>query len=168
MGTITIRPVDDGQWSIVAWLWQCFRHDLAPVVSALPYADGRYQTQGLPERHTPDRVTYLAWLPHPKTHEPAPVGFAVVDGLAADRRSAAALWVAPAIRQEGVGRQLALDVMGRHEGPWAIAFQHDNPGAARFWRRVADEAFGPGGWREDRREVTGAPSAPPDHWIETT
>jgi hypothetical protein len=163
-----IRPVEDDQWSIVAWLWQCFRHDLAPAVSGLPYADGRYQTRGLPDRHTPDVATYLGWKPHPKTHRPAPVGFAVVDGLTGDRRSLAALWVAPVVRHEGVGMELALHAIGRHPGPWAMAFQHDNPAAARFWRRAANAAFGSEGWREDQREVTGVPDAPPDHWIEST
>ena len=63
---------------------------------------------------------------------------------------------------------LALDVIGRHDGPWDVAFQHDNPAAGRFWRRLADSAFGPGAWRGDRREVEGAPGAPADHWIEST
>lgn len=48
-----VHPVAPEQWEIVAWLWQCFRHDLALIVSGLPYADGRYQTQGLrTERRT--------------------------------------------------------------------------------------------------------------------
>ncbi len=64
--------------------------------------------------------------------------------------------------------ELGLDVIGRHPGPWAVAFQHDNPTAGRFWRRLADAAFGSEGWREDRREVPGVPGAPADHWIETT
>lgn len=168
MNAITIRPVEDDQWDVVAWLWQCFRHDVAPAVAALPYADGRYQTAGLPERHTADSATYLAWRPHPRTNESAPIGFVVVGGLSGERRSLDALWVAPAVRQEGVGMELALDAIARHPGPWAVVFQHDNQAAARYWRRVADEAFGPGGWREDRREVTGAPGAPADHWIEST
>jgi predicted acetyltransferase len=168
VGAITIRPVDDDQWPVLAWLWQCFRHDLAPAVSGLPYADGRYQTQGLPERHTPDETTYLAWRDHPNTGQPAPVGFAVVSGLTAERRSLSALWVAPVVRREGVGLDLAVDVIGRHQGAWQVAFQHDNPAAARFWRRVGDAAFGPAGWREDRREVPGRPDAPADHWIEST
>ena len=42
---LSIRPVTDDQWPIVAWLWQAFRHDLAPIVRGLPYADGRYQAE---------------------------------------------------------------------------------------------------------------------------
>ncbi len=167
MRAIDIRAVTDDDWTTLAWLWQCFRHDLALVVGGLPYRDGRYQTRGLPERPVPEVTAYLAWSAHPKTGEPAPVGFAVVDGLTAERRSIAALWVAPVVRSEGVGRALALDVLSRHEPPWAVAFQHDNENAGRFWRRLADVAFGPNGWTEVEREVPGVPAAAPDHWIES-
>src|SRR5262245_9908695 len=89
-----VRPVGAGQWEIVAWLWQAFRQDLAPVVSGLPYADGRYQTGELKNYPSPDGVGYLAWRPHPKTGEDAPIGFALVDGLTGERRSLVAQWVA--------------------------------------------------------------------------
>ncbi len=167
MASIDVRPVGDDEWEVVAWLWQCFRHDLAIIVSGLPYADGRYQTRGLPSRPSADVAGYLAWRPHPNTGQAAPIGFALVDGLTGDRRSLAALWVAPVVRREGVGRRLALDVIGRHPGPWAVAFQHDNVEAGEFWRRVADKAFGCDAWREEERRVPGVPSAPPDHWIAT-
>lgn len=164
---LDIRPVESDEWAVLGWLWQCFRHDLADVVGGRPYADGRYQTRGLPESPDRDVAAYLAWSPHPRTGEPAPVAFAVVDELTGPRRSLAALWVAPVVRSSGVGRLLALDVHGRHEGPWTVAFQHDNPAAGRFWRRVADEAFGADGWREERRVVPGVPGAPADHWIDS-
>jgi predicted acetyltransferase len=162
-----VHPVGEDQWEIVAWLWQCFRHDLAMIVSGLPYADGRYQTGELREFPRPDGAGYLAWRPHPKTGEDAPVGFALIDGLTRERRSLMALWVAPVVRREGVGQQLALDVIARHPGPWSVAFQDDNRGAGDFWRRVANAAFGTGNWRESLRDVPGLPSAPPDHWIES-
>ena len=167
MEQMEIRQVDGADWVVVAWLWQCFRHDLATVVSGLPYANGRYQTRGLPDGSSSDVATYLSWRPHPRTEEPAPIAFAVVDGLANARRSLAALWVAPAARRDGVGRRLAVDVIARHEGPWSVAFQHDNVPAGTFWRQVADEAFGVARWKETQRSVPGVPSAPPDHWIET-
>jgi predicted acetyltransferase len=75
------------------------------------------------------------------------------------------MWVAPVVRREGTGWRLALDVIGRHPGPWSVAFQHENVEAGRFWRRVADEAFGREGWREEERPVPGVPGAPSDHWI---
>lgn len=146
-------------------MWQCFRHDVALVVSGLPYADGRYQPRGLPAGASADVAGYLAWRPHPSTGEDAPVGFAVAKGLTGERWSVAALWVAPVVRRDGVGRQLALDVIQRHRGPWTVAFQRDNGPAAAFWRGIADESIGPDRWREDERAVPGRPDA--DHWIES-
>jgi hypothetical protein len=165
--TLDVRPVGDQEWGTLAWLWQCFRHDLAPFVSALPYADGRYQTSGLPQAPSADTAAYLAWRPHPSTGEAAPVGFAVVDGLREPRRSVDAFWVAPVLRGTRAGRVLALDVLARHPGPWTIAYQRDNALAGRFWRRVADLAFGADGWTEEIRPVPGRPDVPPDHWIES-
>jgi predicted acetyltransferase len=164
---VSVRPVRDDQWEIVAWLWQLYRHDLALVVNGLPYADGRYQAARLKEFPSPDGAGYLAWRAHPKTGEDAPVGFAVVDGITGDRRSVVAFWVAPAVRREGLGRRLAIDVLARHDGPWSIGFQHGNVGAGKFWRDVADEAFGPGRWSEEQRPVPGLPGVPPDHFIES-
>jgi hypothetical protein len=86
---VRIAVVPENQWTIVAWLWQVFRHDLAPVVNGLPYADGRYQAAELDKYPSPDGAGYLAWRKHPKTGEDAPVGFAVVDGLQQDKRSIA-------------------------------------------------------------------------------
>jgi hypothetical protein len=100
VNAIQIRPVGSDEWDVVAWLWQCFRHDLAMIVSARPYPDGRYQTRELLEHPSPQRIGYLAWSPHPKTGDVAPVGFALVGGLLADRRSMTALWVAPVLRRE--------------------------------------------------------------------
>lgn len=163
----SIRPVLDDQWEVVAWLWQLFRHDLATIVDGLPYADGRYQARELARFPSAKGVGYLAWRPHPKTGEDAPIGFAVVDGVDGERRSLLGFWVAPAVRREGVGRALAIDVLARHEGPWSIAFQHENVGAGVFWRAVADAAFGPGRWTEAERPVPGLPDVPPDHFIES-
>ncbi|MEW1960802.1 GNAT family N-acetyltransferase [Kineococcus sp. NPDC059986] len=167
MASIDVRPVHGQEWEVLPWLWQCFRHDLALAVSALPYPDGRYRAQDLPPGPDEDHAAYLAWRPHPKTSEPAPVGFALVEGLTRQRRGLAALWVAPTARRGGLGQELALDVLGRHLGPWSIAFQHDNPTAGRFWRAVAEVAFGPGGWREEQRPVPHRPDVAPDHWVES-
>jgi predicted acetyltransferase len=163
----SVRPVSDDQWVIVAWLWQLFRHDLAPVVNGLPYADGRYQAAQLQRFPSPDGAGYLAWQAHPNTGEDAPVGFALIEGLTGDQRPVAGFWVAPAVRREGIGRRLAIEVLSRHEGPWSIAFQHDNVGAGRFWRKIADTVFGPGRWSERQRPVPGRPHVPPDHFIES-
>lgn len=167
-GGITVRPVADDQWQIVAWLWQLFRHDLAPIVSALPYAGGRYQAAPLAQFPSANGAGYLAWRAHPKTGADAPVGFAVVDGLLGERRSMVGFWVSPVVRREGVGRLLAIDALSRHSGPWSIGFQHENVVAGVFWRAVADEVFSRGGWSETQRPVPGLPNVPPDHFIEST
>ncbi len=164
---VDIRRVTDGQWDVFAWLWQLFRHDLAAVVNGLPYADGRYQAAPLASFPSRDGAGYIAWRAHPKTGEQAPVGFALVDGLLAQRRSVVGFWVAPVLRREGLGRALAMDVLSRHPGPWSIGFQHENTGAGTFWRAVADDAFGPGRWSETVRPVPGLPDVPPDHFIES-
>ena len=75
-----------------------------------------------------------------------------------------AFFVVRAARRSGLGRALALETIAHHPGPWEIAFQDENPPAARFWRGLADAAF-PGGWREERRPVPGKPDLPPDVWI---
>jgi predicted acetyltransferase len=164
---VRIAAVAGDQWPVVAWLWQAFRHDLALIVNGLPYADGRYQAAELDKHPSPDGAAYLAWRPHPNTGTDAPVGLAVVDGLLGGRRRMAGFWVAPAARRDGVGRQLALDVIARHPGPWLIGFQHDNLAAELFWRAVADTAFGAGRWTETLRPVPGRPHVPADHIIES-
>ena len=166
MGFI-VRPVSEDQWSIVAWLWQSYRHDLATIVNGLPYADGRYQAALLDEFPMVDGAGYLAWRPHAKTGEDAPIGFAVIKGLEGEKRSIEGFWVTPVVRREGVGTQFARQILSRHEGPWRIAFQHDNIGAGIFWRNVANMVFGPGRWSEEQRPVPGLPTAPPDHFIES-
>lgn len=165
---VSVRPVSGDQWVIVAWLWQAFRHDLAPVVNGLLYADGRYQAAQLRRFPSPDGAGYLAWRPHPVTGENAPVGFALIEGLIGDQRSVTGFWVAPAARRAGIGRRLASEVLSRHEGPWSIGFQHGNASAGRFWRETADTVFGPGQWLERQRPVPGRPHVPPDHFIESS
>ena len=162
-----VMPVADEQWTIVAWLWQSYRNDLATVVNGLPYSDGRYQAARLDELPSEDGLAYIAWRPHPKTGEDAPIGFAVINGLTGDRRSIEGFWVAPVVRREGVGTLFAQQILARHEGPWTFAFQQENVTAAVFWRNVANDVFGVGKWFEVERPVPGIPMAPPDHFIES-
>lgn len=163
----SVRPVVDGQWEIVARLWQLFRHDLATVVNGLPYSDGRYQSAQLNGFPSADGMGYLAWRAHPKTGEDAPIGFALVTGVESDRRSVLGFWVAPAARREGVGRDLAIETLTRQGGPWTIGFQHENVRAGAFWREIADVVFGPGRWSEQQRPVPARPELPHDHFIES-
>jgi ribosomal protein S18 acetylase RimI-like enzyme len=167
--TTSIRPVGPDEWELVAWLWQAYRSDLAPIVQGLPYADGRYAHGSLDGYPGPFRAGYLARRPHPHTDARAPVGFALAARHDDGRWHMDAFWTAPAARRDGVGLRLASHVVEQHPGPWTIAFQHDNVGAGGFWRRVATQLFGPGGvaWTEELRPVPGRPQVPPDHWIET-
>jgi predicted acetyltransferase len=142
-----------------------FRHDLATIVEGLPYADGRYQHATLARFPSSNGSGYIASRPHPKTNGPAPVAFALVEGIASDRRTIEGFWVAQVVRGEGVGDALARVVISSHDGPWTIAFQHANVAATTFWRRVANESFGPGNWTETTRPVPGRPDASPDHFI---
>ena len=162
---MALRPVADDQWSIVAWLWQVFRYDLALIVDGYPYADGRYQTAPLAPFPSPDRAGYLVWRPHPNTGEDAPVAFALVDGLRGAGGSVGGFWVAEQRRRTGLGRWMALEVLALHPGAWSIGFQHENRPARRFWPAVADAAFGPEGWTEREQAVPGRPHLPPDHVI---
>ena len=165
-GTV-LSPVADDEWPVVAWLWQAFRQDLADVVQGLPYADGRSQAAPLRAFPSTDTAGYLVRRPHPNTGEEAPVAFALVDGLEGPTRTVVGFWVAPPLRRTGLGRLLALEVLARHPGPWEIGFQHENPSAGAFWRRMADAAFGAGGWVETTRPVPGRPHVPADHVIRT-
>jgi predicted acetyltransferase len=164
---VTVRPVADDEWGVVAWLWQDFRHDLGVIVNGFPYADGRYQHAWLDEYPRPDGAGYLVWQPHPNTGEDAPVAFATVRGVGSGTCTMQSFFVVPAARRGGLGRRFALDLVGRHPGAWAIPFQRDNTRAGDFWRVVAGEAWGDA-WTETAEPVPGKPDLPPDHWIRTT
>lgn len=153
----------------MAWLWQAYRSDLAPIVHARPYADGRYAHGELDAYPAAGRIGYLTWQPHPNTGADSPVGFALVSGLDGERRHMDAFWTAPTARCGGLGLILASHTVRQHPGPWTIAFQHDNTAAGGFWRRVATAEFGAEGeaWVETLRPVPSKPDVPPDHVIES-
>jgi predicted acetyltransferase len=162
-----LRPVAEDQWGIVGWLWQAYRADLSAVVHGLPYADGRFAHGPLDAYPAADRAGWLAWAVHPNTGAPAPAGFGLVSGIGGAARTIDAFWVAAAARRSGVGRRLAVDLLGRYPRPWTIAFQHDNATAGHFWRAVATDAGGTA-WTEEERPVRDRPDVPADHWITTT
>lgn len=162
---LQLEPVKDTEWDVLRWVWQLFRYDLAAVTDAYPYGDGRYQARILDGTPSPDLAAYIVWRPHPKTSERAPVAFALVDGLTGPRRSIAGFWVLPKLRRTGAGRELALEVLRTHPGPWLIGFQHNNTSAGPFWRSVAEQAFGEKQWIETRSPIASRPDEPPDHII---
>ena len=143
----------------MAWLWQAYRSDLAPIVRGLPYADGRYAHGPLDGYPGPDRAGYLGLAAAPEHRLRRPVGFALVSGLDGERCHMDAFWTAPVARRGGLGLELASYVIEQHPGPWTIAFQHDNTAAEGFWRRVATAAVRPRGRGLDRGGATGARQA---------
>lgn len=165
---VRIAQVGDDQWEVVAWLWQAFRQDLAGGVvdGSFPYGDGRYNARQLADYPGPGREGWLAWSPHPRTGEDAPVGFALVRDIGTPDQALRQFFVVPAARRTGVGARLAAHVLAQHPPPWTVAFQDANAPATAFWRRVFAEAFGES-WVESEEPVPGRPDVPPDHWLRT-
>ena len=68
-----------------------------------------------------------------------PIGFVFVHGLTGTVRRLDQFFVVRSQRRAGVGRAAAEATVRRHPGRWEVAFQNENPVAARFWRRLAVE-----------------------------
>ena len=75
-------------------------------------------------------------------------------------------FVVRSARRTGLARTFAEHVVRAHPGPWEIAFQDDNVGAARFWRRLGAEVLA--GTTEDARPIPHKPYLPPDRWLTGT
>lgn len=161
MTGVRLREVVPEERPLVERLWQLYRHDLSEFRGTLPDAEGRYPLHRLPGffAEDPDRRAYLV------LSGPSVVGFTLVRALTERPASIAEFFVVRAVRRQGVGHRAAEELLVRaHPGPWQIAFQEENPGAARFWRQVASDVAGTG-WREERRPVPGKPHLPPDTWL---
>lgn len=66
----------------------------------------------------------------------APVGFALVQRVAAALRTVAEFYLEPAQRRRGVGRAAATLLFDRFGGEWQIAALQRHPVAVRFWRET--------------------------------
>ncbi len=156
---VSVRPVSGTERPILDRLWLMFRHDLSEFRSVLPNPDGTFRSDrmsaGLQE---PGWAAYLFWSAD------RPVGLALVRALDEPVRVLNAFFVVRGLRRAGVGTDACREVLARHPGPWAIAFQDDNLAAVRFWRRLATAVAGPE-WTEERRPVPGQADVPPDVWI---
>jgi predicted acetyltransferase len=140
-------------------LWQLYRHDLSAFRGSMPNADGLYKPGPLPAYFgDPDRCGYLIYT------AAVPAGFALIYGLSGGTRAIGEFFIVRAARRRGLGRAAAMQILQRHPGPWEMAFQEENPDAARFWRRLVADATG-GAYREERRPVAGKPEIPPDTWL---
>ncbi|MGW6919385.1 GNAT family N-acetyltransferase [Kitasatospora sp. NPDC054939] len=164
MEPTTLQPVTPELHPLVERLAGLYWHDMSEFLGHLPDAEGRYTFRPLPRfLHEPDRDALVI------RYGDRPAGFALTRRMAEDpdgRTSIGAFFVVRALRRHGVGRQAALQLLHGRPGRWGIAFQDANPGAARFWRRIADEAVG-AAWREEKRPVpaTAPAGTPPDTWI---
>jgi predicted acetyltransferase len=156
---VTVREVAGESRAVIERLAQLERHDLSEFRGTLPNADGVYEVRWLPLFfEDAERRTYLIEC------DGALAGFALTRPLDGGVTSLTAFFVVRALRRRGVGRKAALELLRQRPGKWGIAFQEENPGAARFWRRVATDAVGPA-WVEEPRPVPGQPDLPPDIWI---
>jgi predicted acetyltransferase len=125
----------------------------------MPDDEGLYTLGPLPSYFgDPDRCGYLI-------HSgPVLAGFALVRGLSAEPLVMGGFFVVRAARRQRTGYEAATELLRLHPGRWEIAFQEENPGAARFWRRVGADVAG-AACEEERRPVPGKPEIPPDTWL---
>ncbi|GAB3971256.1 GNAT family N-acetyltransferase [Streptomyces sparsus] len=166
--TTTVEPVTDADRPAVERLAQLYRHDLSEFLGSLPRSDGTFPFPQLSLSFAePGRqalaIRYCGSLAGFALTRLMHGGEAPAD---ARRRSVSAFFVVRALRRRGVGRQAALRLLHSPPGPWGIAHQPANLGAARFWRQVAADAVGTA-WREEHRPPPGkAPGeSAPDVWI---
>ena len=156
-----VRPVaGDDDWSVVAWLWQAFRHDLAPIVGAYPRADGRYNHTWLDEWAASDDAT--AYVAVARTS--APVGFAIVNRL---RGRPARAWA-----RSGWPRWSAAPASA---GCWPATSSPVTPARGTSPSSRTTPAPATSGARSPTRcsptgprssgPVPGKPDVPPDTWI---
>jgi predicted acetyltransferase len=125
----------------------------------MPDDEGLYQPGRLPTYFLdPDRCGYLIRT------DSALAGFVFIHGLSGEPRVVGDFFVVRAARRKHVGHAAALQLLSLHPGRWEIAFQEENPGAARFWRRVGADVAGHA-CREERRPVPDKPWIPPDTWL---
>jgi predicted acetyltransferase len=127
-----------------------------------PEVDGKFHTRAL-DAYGDDSDRRCLMV----QRDDLPVGFVLVVGLNRRVRSIGEFFIVRSWRRQGIGRQEARDVFHRFPGPWEVAFQEENPGAARFWRHVADHVA-PGRWTEERRQDPTKSFIPPDVWISLT
>lgn len=151
---------DGDDWTALGRLWQLFSHDLSDFRGNLPsrgglFWDGRERWRTYVD--DPDRLGYLV------VQDDAAVGFALVRGLKEGPRVLASFFLVRALRGRGSGRGLVAELVDRHPGTWEVAFQEENPSAARFWRAVWADLFDE--VTEELRPVPDRPELTPDVWL---
>lgn len=158
-GDVTIREVGPAERLVVERLGQLERHDLSEFRGSTPGPDGLFAFDWLAASfEEPGRHVYLIH------RGPTLAGFVLTRLLPDGSISIVAFFVVRALRRRGVGRRAALELLRSRPGAWSIAFQEDNPSAARFWRRLVTAAVGTD-WTEELRPVPGKPEIAPDTWL---
>jgi predicted acetyltransferase len=132
---IELRELTEETHEVAEAFWQLFLHDLSQFRDSHPDERGRFKRRHLEPYLVPDpdRVAYVVYGPT------GPVGLAFVFGLTGEARRLDQFFIVRSQRRAGVGRSAAEAVVRAHPGPWEVAFQNENPAAARFWRRLAAE-----------------------------
>jgi predicted acetyltransferase/ADP-ribose pyrophosphatase YjhB (NUDIX family) len=154
---LRVTVAGDDDWPVVERLWQLYQHDLSEFRHSAPDADGRFQHARLAGYRGSHHLAYLAHLGD------VPCGFALVRGVGGDQRVMGEFFVIRSARGRGTASTFADQVLRRHPGPWAIAFQNENARAAAFWRRVAADVLDD--VSEEERPVPGKRHLPPDVWL---
>lgn len=157
---LSLRLVTPADHPLIERLWQLYRHDLSEFRGTPLQPDGTFSIGRLPTFYDdPDRRAYLMY------EDQLPVGFALIRGLLEERVVIGEYFVVRSARRRRIGQQAALALFAEHPGKWAIPFQEENAGAARFWRGVATSVAGDT-WTEETRPIaSGRPDLTPDVWI---
>lgn len=159
MAEFSVRLAGPADRPVLERLWLMFQHDMSEFRGALPFPDGTFRSERLQAA-----LSDGDWAAYLFASGERPVGFAFVRGLGGSKRVLNSFFVVRGARRCGVGLGAVREVVGRHPGEWAVAFQDENAAAVRFWRRVAD-VIAPDAWTEERRPVPGRPDLTPDVWI---
>jgi len=160
--SVTIEVAGNELRPVIERLAQLERHDLSEFRGSMPDENGLFAYTRLPLFF--GEPGYRAFVIR---HGGDIAGFALTRVRAEDgATSIVSFFVVRALRRSGVGYRAALALLAERPGPWAIAYQEVNQGAARFWRRVVTAAVG-SAWREVRVPVPAPAPAdlPPDIWL---
>lgn len=151
-----LRQVTEEMQPVLERLWQLYLHDLSEFRDSHPNEDGLFKRDKLEPFlvEDPDRAAYLFH------RDGRPAGFALVSGVLEEPHWVDQYFVIRSARRSGLGREAATAVLRRHPGRWQIGFQNENPTAARFWRRLAEEVGSD--VREELQPVPGKPHIPHD------
>jgi predicted acetyltransferase len=156
---VSLTPATD-QWPVLERLWQLYRHDLSEFRGSMPDDAGLF-TLGHLTWYAGDDSDHCCYLVR---RGDVLAGFVLLRGLVTEPRTMGEFFIVRAARRGGVGHAAAVEAIRRHPGRWEIAFQEENPKAARFWRRVATDVVGDA-WTTESRPVPGKPHIPPDTWL---